>query len=708
MSQSANPRAYRLGVDIGGTFTDLVLVDLQSHQQYIGKALTTPREPAQGVLDGLDKVLKKSGIDPSAIAHVIHATTLVTNAVIERKGAKTGLITTQGMKDLLEIGREQKYELYDIFLQVPEPLVPPPLRKEAVERIYAEGEVLVPLDRAKLRDTVEELAAAGVESIAVCLLHSYANSDHELAVEEEVRKSHPEIFVSLSSQVAQEIREYERTSTTVVNAYVRPLTQRYLEKLRGDLADRGIRGDLHIMLSSGGITSIEAAKANPVRLIESGPAAGALVGAFYGQLAGEPKVLAFDMGGTTAKACLVEEGQPQTTYSFEVARVHRFKKGSGLPIRASAVDLIEIGAGGGSIAHQDELGLLKVGPESASAEPGPACYGRGGTQPTVTDADLVLGYLNPDYFLGGEMPLDLEAARDALRRNVAEPLGLDLTGAAWGVHNTVNENMASAARLHIAEKGHDPRQFAMLATGGAGPVHVFQVARKMGISRILCPPGAGVASSFGLLVAPPRMDFVHAYLTPLGKIDWERLNELYREMADRAVEELGRAGVREADIHWMRQADMRYVNQGHEVVVPVPEGDLGPSDLERLRDSFRDVYVKLFSRYEKDVPIEALNWRLTATGPQPEISVEATGASPNGQGGAALKGRRQAYIPEAKAYQDVEVYDRYALRPGDRFQGPAIVEERESTVVVGPDASCGVDQYLNLVIDIERGTRYEH
>lgn len=705
MPDSTNGGAYRLGIDIGGTFTDLVLIDLQTHQLHIGKSLTTPREPAQGVLNGLTKVASQSGIDPARIANVIHATTLVTNAVIERKGAKTGLITTQGMKDLLEIGREQKYDLYDIFLRMPEPLIPPPLRKEAMERIYTEGEVLVPIDRERLREAIGELAEAGVESIAVSLLHSYANPDHELAVEEEIRESHPEIFVSLSSKVAREIREYERTSTTAVNAYVQPITGRYLDRLRGELSERGVQGDLHIMLSSGGITSIDTAKATPVRLIESGPAAGALVGAFYGRLVGEPKVLAFDMGGTTAKACLIENGQPETTYSFEVARVHRFKKGSGLPVRAPAVDLMEIGAGGGSVAHQDELGLLKVGPESASAEPGPACYGCGGEEPTVTDADLVLGYLNPDYFLGGEMPLHPERAETALRLQVAEPLGLDLTQAAWGVYNTVNENMASAARIHIAEKGHDPRQFTMLATGGAGPLHAFRVAQKMGLSRLICPPGAGVASSFGLLVAPPRMDFVHAYVVPLDRIDWKQLNEIYRTMAAQADDELARAGVRREEIHWVRQADMRYVDQGHEVVVPVPERELAEGDQEALRESFREVYTKLFSRYEKDVTIEAMNWRLIAMGPQPSIRFSELNAAEAGQPSPALKGRRKAYVPEAGRYQEVEVYDRYLLRPGDRFQGPAIVEERESTAVIGPGAICSIDRYLNLIVDMEGGAQ---
>ncbi len=690
---------YRLGIDIGGTFTDLVLIDTEAERVFVGKALTTPRDPALGVLNGLAKLAKRNEVDPASITNVIHATTLVTNAVIERKGAKTGLITTQGMRDLLEIGREQKYELYDIFLRMPDPLVPAPLRKEAEERTYVGGEVLVPLNRERLAEKIDELVEAGVESVAVCLLHSYANPDHELAVGEEIRRRSPDLFVSLSCRVAREIREYERTSTTVVNAYVQPTTSRYLENLERQLAEMGIRGELQIMLSSGGITSVEAAREAPVRLIESGPAAGALVGAFYGELVGEPRVLAFDMGGTTAKACLIENGQPETAYSFEVARVQRFKKGSGLPVRAPAVDLIEIGAGGGSIAYIDELGLLKVGPASAGADPGPACYGLGGAEPTVTDADLVLGYLNPDYFLGGEMPLDPEAARRALSRRVAEPLGLDLIAAAWGIHNTVNENMASVARIHIAEKGQDPRRFALLATGGAGPVHAFRVAEKMEIPKLICPSGAGVASSFGLLVAAPRMDFVHAYVTQLGRIDWSRLNGIYKEMRDLAVRELARAGVSEKETRWVRQADMRYVNQGHEVVVPVPDKELGEGDELLLREGFRQVYVKLFGRFEEDVPIEVLSWRLIGLGPQPPTGfVEVDGRSAQGAE-TALKGRRSAYVPEAGEYQEMNVYDRYTLRPGFRFAGPAIVEEHESTVVIGPDAECAVDRYLNLMIE---------
>lgn len=703
MTESTTPGSYRLGIDIGGTFTDLVLVDLEARRVHIGKALTTPAEPSRGVMNGLARLIHRASIDPSAIANVIHATTLVTNAIIERKGAKTGLITTQGMRDLLEIGREQKYELYDIFLRLPEPLVPPPLRKEAVERIYSAGEVIVPLDRGAIRETIEELAAAGVESVAVCLLHSYIEPAHELAIEEEIRAAHPEIFVSISAKVAREIREFERASTTVANAYVQPLTERYLEGLRSELTCLGVDGELHIMLSSGGIASVDTAKAIPTRLIESGPAAGAIAAGFYGGLAGESRVLAFDMGGTTAKACLVENGWPETAYSFEVARVHRFKKGSGLPIRAPAVDLIEIGAGGGSIAHLDELGLLRVGPESAGAEPGPACYGLGGREPTVTDADLVLGYLNPDYFLGGEMKLDIDAARQAIRR-VAEPLGLDLTAAAWGIHNTVNENMASAARIHIAEKGHDPRRFTMLTTGGAGPVHAFRVAEKMGLSRLICPPGAGVGSTFGLLVAAPRMDFVHAYPALLDGIDWERLNGIYGEMERQAARELARAGVRDGEIRWIRQADMRYVNQGHEVVVPIPWRTLGEGDEAILREGFRDVYAKLFSRYEEELPIEVLNWRLVASGPQPTTGfVEADGAEAARPVERALKGTRPAYILETADYLEVKVFDRDTLRPGDRFHGPAIVEERESTVVMGPSAVCSLDQYCNLVIEMQGG-----
>ena len=694
---------YRFGVDIGGTFTDLVIVDETGGKMMVGKTLTTPGDPSVGVLTGLAELISANGLRAQEIANAVHATTLITNAIIERKGAVTGLLATKGFGDVLEIGRELRYELYDIFLEMPAPLVPEELRMEVRERIDKDGQVRTALDMGSLEEAARALVDSGVASIAVSFLHSYMNDEHEVAVEQFLRDRYPEMFVSLSSRVAREIREYERTSTTVANAYVQPLTQLYLDRLAGKMEKLGFLGSIHIMLSNGGITSLRSAKELPIRLVESGPAAGALVGGFYGQLVGDRDVLAFDMGGTTAKACLIDDGQPATTFSFEAARVHRFRKGSGLPLKVPAIELMEIGAGGGSIAHLDRMGLLKVGPESAGADPGPACYGQGGTEPTVTDADLVLGYLNPDHFLGGKMRLDLEAARSAIRERVAMPLGIGEVEAAWGIHEIVNENMASAARVHIAERGRDPRRYTMVATGGAGPVHAYRVARKLQMSKLVCPIGAGVASTIGLLVAPPRVDYVHAYVTRLGEIDWERLAEIYREMESHAVATLGEVGVDRSDMRFLRMADMRYVGQGFEVPTELPDGELEPSMLGPIRESFERTYEQLYERTLPRVEVEALNWRIFAYGSPAEaeaIAAGLRGRAVQTEPGPALKGHRPIYLGERGRYQDAAVYDRYSLRSGDSYPGPAVIEEKESTVVVGEEGRFSVDDYQNLIVEI--------
>jgi N-methylhydantoinase A len=703
--QKSNSR-YRFGVDIGGTFTDLVIVDEGGGRMLVGKTLTTPEDPSVGVLTGLAQLLREHGLGSEEIASAVHATTLITNAIIERKGARTGLITTQGFGDVLEIGREMRYDLYDLFLEMPAPLVPRGLRLEVSERIGKDGDVRTPLERGSLERAAEALAEAGVEAVAVCLLHSYINDEHELAAGEYLQERYPGLFVSISSRVAREIREYERASTTVANAYVQPLTQRYLDRLAEGVGEMGFRGSLFMMLSNGGIASLRSAKELPIRLVESGPAAGALVGGFYGGLVGERNVLAFDMGGTTAKACIVDDGRPMTTFSFEAARVHRFRKGSGLPLKVPAIELIEIGAGGGSLARIDKMGLLKVGPESAGAEPGPACYGRGGEQPTVTDADLVLGYLDPDYFLGGEMRLDLEGARRALREKVARPLGIGEVEAAWGIHEIVNENMASATRVYIAEKGRDPRRYSLVATGGAGPVHAYRVARKLQLGRVICPLGAGVASTIGLLVAPPRVDYAHAYVTRLGEVDWDRLGEIYRDMEERAVATLGEVGVPRDQVSLERMADMRYVGQGFEVVATLPGGELGPERAGEMREGFERAYLELYERSLPSVEVEVLNWRLVASGPAAGAEEVAAGLrerAGGGPGGGALKGRRPVYLGGPGRFEDVAVYDRYLLAPGESYPGPAIVEERESTVVIGPEARFSVDEYQNLIIEMEGG-----
>ncbi|RMF90169.1 MAG: hydantoinase/oxoprolinase family protein [Nitrospinota bacterium] len=688
----------KLGVDIGGTFTDVMLIQPDG-ALCIGKVLTTPQDPSKAVVEGLSTLLQELGIPPAAIGTAIHGTTLVTNAIIERKGAKTGLITTRGFRDALEIGREMRYDIYDIFLELPKPLVPRYLRKEITERLNHDGSVVISPRREEITAVVEELRREGVEAIAVSLLHSFRNPAHERLVREVISSVDPALYVSLSSDVVPEIREYERTSTTVANVYVQPLMQRYLEKLLQELQELGLRTNLYIMLSNGGITTCKTAGEFPIRLIESGPSAGALAAAFYGELTGTEHVMSFDMGGTTAKTCLIDHGQPMTTTEFETARVYRFKKGSGLPIKVPVIEMIEIGAGGGSIAHIDKLGLLKVGPESAGASPGPVCYDQGGEEPTVTDADLILGYLDPDYFLGGKMRLNLEKAREAIEKKIASPLGVDLTRAAWGIHQVVNENMANAARIHAIERGKDPRTYTLIAFGGAGPVHAFRVAEKLRIKRVILPYAAGATSALGLLVAPPAFDFVRTYMSSLSGLDFSVVNAIFAEMEQQGRALLQEAGVAEEDIQLLRTADMRYVGQGYEIVVPIPSRSLSSQDLPVLREAFDRVYENLYHRLNPDVEVEVLNWRVRALGPKPTIALK-TAVPQDIPLSEAVKGKRKAYFPEMEDYIDCPVYDRYRLSAGVSLQGPAIIEERESTAVIGPHATVRVDQYNNVIVDL--------
>jgi N-methylhydantoinase A len=697
----------RIGVDIGGTFTDLVMVDERTGAVHVGKLLTTPKEPAQAVEQGIVSLLHESGGAAASVTGLIHGTTLATNALIERKGARTGLLTTAGFRDALEIGREGRYDMYDLFIDPPAPLAPRHLRLEVRERILADGSVLAPLDESSARRAIEALLARGVEAIAISLLHAYRNPSHERALAGLVGRAAPGLPVSCSSDVVPEIREFERTSTTVANVYVMPLMARYVDDLERKIRDLGIPGKLYIMLSSGGIATPETAKRVPIRLVESGPAAGALAAARIARDSGEPRMLSFDMGGTTAKACVIDGGEPLVAREFEVARADRFKKGSGLPIRVPVIELIEIGAGGGSIAWIDRLGLLKVGPESAGADPGPACYALGGQEPTVTDADLVLGYLDPDFFLGGRMRLDVEAARRAVEERVARPLGLTLTEAAWGIHRVVNENMAAAARIHGIERGKDLRAYPLFAFGGAGPVHAWQVGRILRVPRVLVPFGAGAISAYGLLVAPLAFDHVRTASQRLDGADWAGINRLFAEMETEGRAVLRDAGVPDAHVRLRRSAEMRYVGQGHEVEVTVPEGALAPSSLAALTAGFETAYRALYGRTPLGVPIEALNWRLGVSGPEPRIVMEAAaraGAAATGNPaapspGPQIKKTRPAYFPEAGGYVETPVYDRYRLAPGHRLQGPAIVEERESTTVIGPGARIRVDARLALVAE---------
>jgi N-methylhydantoinase A len=691
--------AARLGVDIGGTFTDLVVVDETTGAVRVGKVLTTPKDPAHGVEQGVQALLGDAGVAAGAVHAVVHGTTLATNALIERKGARTALLTTAGFRDTLEIRSEGRYDMYDLFIDPPAPLVPRHLRREVSERLLADGRVLRPLDEAAARRVVIALADEGVEALAICLLHAYVNPVHERRLAAIVRDVAPDLPVSCSSDVVPEIREYERTSTTSANVYVVPLMARYLHDLEQRLVDLGLPGQLYVMQSSGGIALPEEARRLPIRLVESGPAAGALAAAQAARERGESRLLSFDMGGTTAKACVIDDGAPLVAREFEVARADRFKKGSGLPVRVPVIEMIEIGAGGGSIARVDRLGLLKVGPDSASADPGPACYGLGGRLPTVTDADLILGYLDGEFFLGGRMRLDRQAAARAIEEQVGRPLGLDLTHAAWGIHRLVNENMAAAARIHGIERGKDLRAYPLFAFGGAGPVHCWQVAKILRVPRILLPFGAGAMSAYGLLAAPLAFDFVRTRHEHLDSADWPALNRLLAEMEADGRERLARAGVAGADVRVKRVAEMRYLGQGHEVEATLPSGTLSDESLAAITSSFEAAYRMLYHRLPQGVPIEALNWRVTTAGPAPHVTMHPAATAGGGARGA-LKGTRRAWFPEADAYVDTPVYDRYALEPGAELSGPLIVEERESTAVVGPGGRCRIDASLTLVVEL--------
>ena len=700
MQRLNSEKSHRVGIDIGGTFTDLVLIDDASGERAIGKVLTTPDDPSEAVEQGLRGLLEREDVDASQLKTIIHGTTLVTNALIERRGTATALLTTEGFRDAVAIGTEHRYDMYDIFLEKPEPLVPRSLRYGVRERVLGDGTVLRDLDEEQVRAIAGELLDRGIGAVAVSFLHGFRNPVHEQRVAEILAEEAPGVAVSLSSEVSPEIREYERTSTTIANVYVRPLVERYLQRLEERLRRLGFDGSFYVMLSNGGTASVETACRFPVRLLESGPAAGALAAAFYGEAAGFSDVLSFDMGGTTAKACLIDGGEPQTSTDFEVARVYRFKKGSGLPVKTSVIEMIEIGAGGGSIARVGPLGLPKIGPESAGADPGPACYGRGGEEPTVTDADLLLGYLDPDFFLGGRMRLDYGAAEKAMSK-ISDALGVDPLKAAWGVHQVVDENMANAARVHAVERGKDPRKYLLLAFGGAGPVHAHRVARALGVPGFVAPLGAGTASAFGFLCAPLSFDLARSLYGRLDELDWDAANAALAEMEEEGRELLRASRVADEDVLVRRLGEMRYVGQGHEVGVKLPEGTLGPDDVGGISAGYREEYRRLYGREGPDVPLEAITWRVEVSAPRPEILQEEWGGDPRALD-EARKGKREIYPPKKDGFAAVPVSDRYRLDPGASFDGPAVVEERESTVIVGPDSRAEVDGSRNLIVRWEK------
>ncbi len=699
---------YRVGVDIGGTFTDLILVNGETGEFTIGKTLTTPHDPSEAVGTVLQETLELASVSPEELSQIIHGTTLVTNAMIERKGSKTALFATEGFRDSVEIGRENRYELYDLMLENPKPFVPRYLRFDIPQRTLADGSVQKPLDEAFVKRLTKELTEKGIEAIAICFLHSFSKPSDEVKARAIVSEIAPHIRVSISSDVVPEIREFERASTTIANVYVQDLVETYLSELEQRLRTMDFKGSFFLMLSSGGIATVATAMRYPVRLLESGPAAGALAANAYGKAAGYEDILSFDMGGTTAKICVIDKGQPMIAHEFEVDRIYRFKKGSGLPIKIPVIELIEIGTGGGSIARVDSLGLLKVGPDSASSVPGPVCYGNGGDEPTVTDANLILGYLDPSYFLGGKMSLHVEAAKQVIKEKIADKLGLSLEEAAWGIHQVANENMANAARVHALERGKDPRRFPLLAFGGAGPMHAYRIALSLNSPTLIVPLGAGVMSTVGFLSAPLSFDFVRSWPVLLGQFDWREANALLNSMQAEGSSLLESSGVALKDIRHERFIDVRYRGQGHEIRVKLPEGELSSSAEGLVRVAFEAAYKELYERLGPPVGLEILNWRVVSSGPKVSVNLERSeqadaSLSQEARSLSAIKGERLAFFPEANGYVKTKIYDRYKLFPNDRFEGPAIVEERESTVIVGPEAHCSIDAHHNLIVDLKTG-----
>ncbi len=695
---TVSPTAPRLAVDVGGTFTDVALEI--GARRVTAKVLTTPRAPEEGVLAAVDKAVAEAGIAPDSVALIIHGTTLATNALIERKGARTALITTDGHRDSVEMAQENRFEQYDIGIDRPPPLVPRHLRWSVGERLNYRGEVLVPLDEDSVRALLPRIAAEKIEAVAIGLLHAYANSDHERRVAEIVAEAYPDLAITLSSEVCPEIREYERQSTACANAYVQPKMARYLTELGTQMRDRGYRCPFLLMTSGGGLTTLETAIRFPIRLVESGPAGGAILATEIAKECGLKDVLSYDMGGTTAKICLIDDYAPLSTRTFEVARVYRNLKGSGLPVRIPAIEMVEIGAGGGSIARVDAMGRLLVGPDSASSEPGPACYGRGGTNPTVTDGDVVLGKIDPARFAGGEVALDVDAAAAVLAEKVGAPMNLQGRLAAFALAEIVDENMANAARVHAIEWGKDITARAMIAFGGAAPLHAARLAEKLDIDTVVVPTGAGVGSAIGFLRAPISYEVVRSRYLRLSAFEPSEVNALLSGMAEEAraivIAGAGAEGLSES-----RVAFMRYVGQGHEISVPLPAGALTAADADSIRAAFEAEYINLYGRIIPGQEPEILSWTVTVAAP---IAAPAKPAA-EADTVAAPKpvDTRSVFDPARRDSVDYAVYARDDLVPGAVVPGPALIIEDQTTTVVTSTFDVRVNPLGYLVLTARRG-----
>ena len=690
---------YRLGVDIGGTFTDIALINETTGQVHNGKVLSTPQDPSLGFIDAVERLVREHDVSPERVGYIVHATTVATNAIIEGKVATTGFITTEGFRDMLEIARQIRPELYNLQFEKPKALVPRHRCYGIAERLDAHGEVLVPLDEEGLRQAASELKEAGVESLAVCFLHAYANPAHERRAGQVLAEVFPEVMVSLSSEVAPEFREYVRASTTVINGCIRPVVARYLQKIEERLQAAGFAAELLVMQSSGGVYTFAAAQKQPVYMVESGPAAGVIAAAHLGQTLGYDKVISFDMGGTTAKAGLVQGGEPSVTKDYEVGATAQSgvgaSRGVGYPIRTPVIDLVEIGAGGGSIAWVDPGGILRVGPESAGADPGPVCYGRGGIQPTVTDANLVLGRLSPEYFLGGEIALDVTAAKTAIAAHCAEPVGMDVVMAAHGIVEIANTAMVNALRLVSVQRGYDPRDFALVGFGGAGPAHANRLAALTEIPVAVIPRSPGTASALGLLVTDLKHDYATTVIRRMEQVEPEILEEIFADLERRGRETLAREGIDEAAMIFRRQADLRYVGQSHELSVVLAEGSIDVGRLEYMLGEFHCEHERAYGFSAPREEVELVNLRLSAVG---QIAKPALAPIAQAEGVATAKARRPVYFAESGGFVDCPVYDRYSLGAGAEIAGPAIVEEVDSTTTVHPGYQIAVDAYGQIIL----------
>jgi N-methylhydantoinase A len=684
----------RLGVDIGGTFTDVVLET--DGESFSTKVLTTYAAPENAIIDGMHQVCTKAGVTPADLTQIIHGTTLATNALIERRGAKTALITTQGFRDVIEMRTESRFEQYDLNLTLPEPLLPRQKRYTVNERVDATGAVLIPLDRAEVEALADRIAEGGYTSVAVGLIHSYLNDAHEWLIREVLEERLPGVMVSISAEVSPQMREYERFNTVVANAYIKPLMKSYLGRLEGRLQDEGVGCNIFLMHSGGGIISIESAAEFPVRLVESGPAGGAVFAANIAARYGLDKVLSFDMGGTTAKICLIKNQTPKTSRVFEVARTYRFKKGSGMPISIPVIDMVEIGAGGGSLAHVDAMRQIRVGPESAGSEPGPACYGRGGEKPAVTDADLVLGKLDPENFAGGSIRLDTAGSEAALQNVIGKKLDMDAATAAFGLAEVVDENMANAARVHAVENGEDLSDYTMIAFGGAAPLHAGRLCEKLGVERLLVPPGAGVGSAIGFLRAPFSFEANRSVYMKLSDFDAARIKTLLAELQDEAT-----GFVRNCDAHAEILSEfkvyMRYSGQGWEIPIILSAEDAMVPDAARFEALFEADYAKLFGRTVEGLDIEITVWSVNATTP-PEAVARTPEQTPGDAADVALT--RRIFDPALAEYCEADVVLRGQMAPGQTAQGPAAITEDETTIILPASrrAVCQPDGCIDITV----------